>query len=422
MPPPSTASSAPTTPAPAPEPPKPAGPTSIRIVTWNLEWFPGQKPEPTPDAEIAQMEGAKAAITDLNPDVLLLEEIRDWENVEKLCAVNPELKVHVVSRFQPRPQNQVIASKFPVDSGWSESWQRDFTELPRGYVFAAIELPDHRYLLTYALHLKSNLGDFATSASMRQASTKQVLKHASEMLAIYRKLGSCAVVIGGDLNTSLDDPKFAEDRTLGAFVKAGYHWTHQGVPFAERTTIPGSNGFPDNCFDHLFTAGLGKPVASVRAYPGVSDHNPVLLEVDLTKADFQPKLDAEAGIQFLEQSTLVPPAPGQTPPTVAAPIEATDAAALTAAVGKIATVKGRIQKVGSTSNQSIYFLNFADVPRGGFVAIVRKDHLDAVTGPLGGDLGTTLTGKNVEITGQIALFKDAPQIAISEGKQIKVGQ
>jgi|GEM_PF-937648 len=419
-PPPSTATSAPTTPAPAPEPPKPAGPTSIRIVAWNLEWFPGQKPEPTPDAEIMQMEAAKSAVGELNPDVLLLEEVRDWESADKLCAVNPELKVQVVSRFQPRPQNQVIASKYPVDSGWSESWQHDFTELPRGYVFAAVELPDHRYLLTYALHLKSNLGDFATSASMRQASAKQLLKHASEMLATYRKLGPCAIVIGGDMNTSLDDPKFAEDRTLGALIKAGYHWTHEGVPFAERTTIPGSNGFPDNCFDHIFTAGLGKPVAAVRAFPGISDHNPVVLEVDLTKADFQPKLEADAGISFLGQSTIVPPLPGQTPPTVATPIEATDVAALTAAVGKIATVKGRIQKVGNTGTQTIYFINFTGVPRGGFVAIVRKDNLDAVAGPLGGDLGAALNGKNVEITGQIVLFKDAPQIAVKEAKQIKL--
>ena len=307
--PPAAKNEPPATPTPAPEPPKPAGPTSIRIVAWNLEWFPGQKPEPTPDAEVMQMESAKAAIAEMNPDVLLLEEVRDWQSAETLCAVIPELKVHVVSRFQPRPQNQVVASKFPADSSWSESWQHDFTELPRGYVFAAIELPDHRYLLTYALHLKSNLGEFATNTSMRQASAKQLLRHANEMLAIYGKLGPCAVVIGGDMNTSLDDPKFAEDRTLSALSKAGFYWTHEGVPFAERSTIPASNGFPDNCFDHIFTAGLGKPVAAVRTYPGISDHFPVVLEVDLTKADFHPKLDPDAGVNFLAQSTIVPPPP-----------------------------------------------------------------------------------------------------------------
>jgi hypothetical protein len=55
-------------------------------------------------------------------------------------------------------------------------------------------------------------------------------------------------------------------------------------------TIPASGPFPDNTFDHIFTAGLGEPKATVKAFPEISDHNAVLLDLDLTKAAFQPQL------------------------------------------------------------------------------------------------------------------------------------
>ena len=71
---------------------------------------------------------------------------------------------------------------------------------------------------------------------MRRESARQLLTHAQEMLALYRQQGPCAILIAGDMNTSLDDPKFTGDPTLRAFRAAGFHWTHEGVPFASRTT------------------------------------------------------------------------------------------------------------------------------------------------------------------------------------------
>src|SRR5215204_2810432 len=55
---------------------KPAN--AIRVVNWNLEWFPGGKPDALPEQQLAQMEAAKKAIGELQPDILLLQEVRDW--------------------------------------------------------------------------------------------------------------------------------------------------------------------------------------------------------------------------------------------------------------------------------------------------------------------------------------------------------
>lgn len=78
----------------------------IRIVSWNLAWFPGKNDNATEEEAKAHMQEAQAAIKELKPDILLLQEVRDWQAAEELCSVVLGLQVHVVSRFQPRPRTR----------------------------------------------------------------------------------------------------------------------------------------------------------------------------------------------------------------------------------------------------------------------------------------------------------------------------
>lgn len=393
-------------------------PQTIRIVSWNLEWFPGKQPEPTAEEENAHMAQAQQALKELKPDVLLLQEVRDWKSAEQLCSAVPNLRVQVISRFQPRPQNQVIATNLPVDSTWSAEWQQGSDGPPRGYVFAAIELPQKRFLLAYSLHLKSNVGAAAMNVLKRQESGRQLLIHAQEMQKLYGARGACGLLLGGDMNTSLDDPKFEKEQTLHALTAAGFHWTFAGVPFPTRITIPRGGGYPDNCFDHIFTAGLGKQSAFVKSYPGRSDHNPVVLDLDLSKADFQPRISAAAGLALLKAA----PASPQTRENIAvtATLNANEHDAIRAAVGKSVAVRGRVQEVAKTRSGSITFINFEGNQRGQFVGIVKGENLAAVTETLGGELKAALTGKTVELRGEIVLYKDIPEIVVSGGNQIRV--
>lgn len=391
---------------------------TLRIVSWNLNWFPGRQPEPSADEERTHMKEAQQALKELKPDVLLLQEVRDWKSAEELCAAVPDLKVHVISRFQPRPQNQVIATNLPVDSTWSAEWEHRVDGPPRGYVFAAIELPQKRFLLVYSLHLKSNVGVPTTNVLKRHEAGRQLLVHSDQMLKVYAPRGACALLVGGDLNTSLDDPRFEKEQTLHSLTAAGFHWTFAGVPFAKRITIPKDGNYPDNCFDHIFTAGLGKQTSFVRPYPGRSDHNPVVLDLDLSKADFLPRLDVSAGLSLLKAAPL-PPAP-QEPIAVTATLSANDHDAIRAAVGKVVAVRGRVQEVARTRSGSINFLNFDGNKRGQFVGIVKGEDLAAVTASLGGELKATVAGKNVELRGEIVLYKDIPEIIVTAGNQIRV--
>jgi endonuclease/exonuclease/phosphatase family metal-dependent hydrolase len=398
---------------------KPAG--KARIVSWNLQWFPGRKPDATPAMAAEHMAAAQKAVAELKPDVLLLQEVRGWDGAAKLCEAVPGLTPHVVTAFDrmipdARPQNQVVAARMPADSSWSAAWTGGHYGPPRGYAFAALDAGGGRFLLCWSLHLKSNVGPFDPNVSMRAESARQLLAHVRDMVALYSKRGPCAVVVAGDMNTSADDPKFAGDPTLRGLAGAGLWWTHQGVPFADRTTIPGEGSFADNCFDHIYTAGLGKPVAVVKPYPGLSDHHPVVLDVDFSKGDFTPRIDVAAGLKELS-SIPAPVVPVDLPGVLAA----NDAAAITAAVGKIATVRGKVSQVGATKNASVTFINFEGNTRDQFVAIVKKEYLAGVAAAFGGSL-ESLEGKTVEIHGEIIAYKDKPEIELRVPGDIRVVQ
>jgi hypothetical protein len=55
-------------------------PTKIRITTWNLEWFPNGSPhEATPEKQAQRMEAAADVLKKLDPDILLLQEMRGYD-------------------------------------------------------------------------------------------------------------------------------------------------------------------------------------------------------------------------------------------------------------------------------------------------------------------------------------------------------
>lgn len=255
--------------------------TIVRVVAWNLKWFPGGSPNASQEMKRAQMEGAQRVIKELDPDILLLSEVADESAVKELVSVIKDCSVQVVSQFDGRPQNLAVATRFRTVGAWYDGWKRDGeNDPPRGYTFAAIELPNHRLLLAYAVHFKSNLGDFDENVEKRTEASRQFLQHAEAMIKDYSSVGKIAVLIGGDFNTSLDDERFSKETSLRMLMNAGFFWTFEEIPFRERLTIPASGGFPDNCFDHIFTLGLGKAQAKVIPVPGVSDHNPVILDFD----------------------------------------------------------------------------------------------------------------------------------------------
>jgi len=268
----------------------PAG-SSVTVAFWNIQWFPGRQPDASLGEQTRQISAVHTDISQLNADVIAMEEVRDFTQAG--VAVQPlrEFKADVCANFPPREgqnvaQEVAIASRLQPLSAWAEEWKPATpTTPPRGFAFAAYEVAPRHLLMVYAVHLKSNRGEIRENIPMRQESIRQLQSHIEAMQTAYGKLGIITWIVGGDFNTSLDDKRFAKETTLRSMVDKGFGWIWQNVPVASRTTVPAGGGFPAACFDHIFYRGATLRRASVaNTSPQSSDHRAIVATFDLPTA------------------------------------------------------------------------------------------------------------------------------------------
>lgn len=269
--------------------------TEIRVVAWNIEWFPGKQFDgATPEAVSSQMAAAQAEIRRMRPDVLLASEIRDWRSFANLLSVDPALDVANVSHFVDRDagvlwrQQLAIGSRLPVVAAYAEPFEQTLGAMVRGFSFAALALPESDdVVLFYALHLKSNraYNEAQTQVNyrVREESIVQVLEHVDQMERLMWKNRVAGVVIGGDINTN-EDNQF-DDRVVAMLVDAGFRNTWKNTPPSERQTWRGSDRYEPTTFDYIFTRGnrLRHGDAILIEVPETaSDHHAVGLVITVT--------------------------------------------------------------------------------------------------------------------------------------------
>ncbi len=266
------------------------------LTFWNVEWFPGRKPNASQNARAAHLAAIVPVLEKLNPDVLGLEEVADQAAAQLAADRLKGLRVDVCSQFalpgstEIGRQQEVLLSRLPLLQAWAEPWKTgESGVLPRrGFVVAAYQPAPGQVLIVYGLHLKSNRvdtpGGAAENVAMREESARQLLAHVKSMTAAYAALGKVSVIIGGDMNTSFDDPKFAAETTLPDLCAAGFQWAWQGVPLLQRYTLPGEGRYPATCFDHLFIRSDGARLTGAGIEPtgtDCSDHRPVTAKLNL---------------------------------------------------------------------------------------------------------------------------------------------
>ena len=262
-------------------------PAKIRITTWNLEWFPDGSPhEVAPEKQAQRIEAAADVLKKLDPDVLLLQEMRDYDACARLGeAIHPgAYQVAICSAFKGAKQQEAIIAKIPAQAAWSEAWKSmEGIDPPRGFAFAWFKI-GNADIGVYSLHLKSNLithSDKEIEAGRnirkRVVSIQQLLAHIHDVIETVIP-SIKGLIIGGDFNTNHDQAMFAAEKTLDTLTSSGYQSVFQGIPFEERITHPGSHGFPDATFDYLFgkNVRIGKPVIT---QTNVSDHLPLTCDV-----------------------------------------------------------------------------------------------------------------------------------------------
>src|SRR5262249_24793717 len=225
-------------------------------------------------------------LLNIKPDILCLQEVRDYESVQQLIEVLPRFQVYDVSRFKERIgeilgiQQTANCGTRPAEAAWSESWHRGKSDPPRGFSFSAIRTSERNYLLVYSVHFKSNLGTLPDDVAKREDAARQLLAHQSAMENLYSKMAKVSVVVGGDFNISPDDPRFASEQTFPLLIKT-FLWCWQGIPPASRVTLPSHGRYPDASFDGFFVKNCSIISSKVVNTGNVSDHLPVQMLISI---------------------------------------------------------------------------------------------------------------------------------------------
>jgi endonuclease/exonuclease/phosphatase family metal-dependent hydrolase len=267
----------------------------IRVTTWNLEWFPNGSPKELAVSEQDKRIAAAAAVLrSLNPDIILLQEVRDYDVCARLAnAIAPRTyQVAICSAFREPftsglgKQQVAILAKHPAQAAWSESWKAmDGVDPPRGFAFAWFKIGGTD-VGVYAVHLKSNLimkSDKTVEARKnirkREVAIAQLLNHIRDVIAPKMPMVK-SFVVGGDFNTNVDQPDFAQEKTLATLTAAGFRNSVEGSPLLQRITHPRSGPYPDATFDYLFGSNLipAKPLITPSK---ASDHYPVTCDFSL---------------------------------------------------------------------------------------------------------------------------------------------
>jgi endonuclease/exonuclease/phosphatase family metal-dependent hydrolase len=255
---------------------------TITATFWNVQWFPGRRPNASRGEENRQIRAVHADLAQLNSDIIALEEVRDYDHAALAIKPLVGFKVDVCSNFPPREgqneaQQVAITSRLQPLSAWSELWKPSGAIVPpRGFSFAAYQFAPRQLLLVYALHLKSNRGEIREDIRIREESMQQLIAHMKAMENAYGKLGARSWIVGGDFNTAPDEPRFASEKTVPSLRAAGFRWCWEGIPFTSRITVPADLRYPAACFDQIFFRGAAMVKAWVaNTSPQSSDHRAV---------------------------------------------------------------------------------------------------------------------------------------------------
>lgn len=267
-------------------------PRPLRVVAWNLEWFPGGSPFAKAEEKRSAVARASAHLARLEPDILIVQEVTSERSLRQALQGHKNLQLHVISNFtNANPdadtdlvQQVAIASTLPAVSAWTAPWKAGFADPPRGYAFAALRVSTGEVVMVYSLHLKSNRASTPLEAQLniakREDASRQLRQHIRETARNFAPLKVRGVILGGDFNTNLDNPEWISEGTLRELIDEGYHNTWSGVPPAQRETWRGNNFFAASTLDYILLRDLDWPAAQVDLLAtDISDHRPVIVDL-----------------------------------------------------------------------------------------------------------------------------------------------
>lgn len=236
---------------------------TIQVTAWNLQEPLGDSPQSSALATAERrIQEAAATLQKLDPDVILLQQVRDWQMCEQLAqALKPaDYNVLVCSSFRdPRtegasPEQVAILSKRRAYFSWSQPWrQQGNAAIPGGFAFAAIQIGKQKVGF-FSVQLDDGLAR-AVTGRQRSASTEArvaFIRQWAEQLESFRNWTANrieAVVVAGGFatTTSLSKARGApSSRDLEAAATACL-----GAPLERPLALPVPGDPPDSVPDSI---------------------------------------------------------------------------------------------------------------------------------------------------------------------------
>ena len=239
---------------------------TVRVTTWNLE------PLPASGTNDTRVPDAAAALRKLNPDVILLQQVRDWRMCEQLAqALKPaDYSVCVCSSFREArtgtlsKQQVAILSRAKAYFSWSEAWRpQGEATLPGGLAFAALRIRER------------GVGFYSVKAGT--ASITQLLEQVGSVKNWVTNQVQ-VFVIAGTFDTG------TQDASVQLLEQAGFGDAFLEAPAAEKVTMAGNSGQSGATADYIFTQPAGCAINPRILPTTVSGHYPVTCDVELDAA------------------------------------------------------------------------------------------------------------------------------------------
>lgn len=295
-------------------PPRPE--TTLRIASWNIEWYPAGMRSGAEEPAHLQTAAVAALINEIQPDILAAQEIRNLPALEKLnrnlglwpfshLAVSWFHNANAAGAPDPAKIEQqcAILSRHP----WTEVWEVDFGPLkarprpPRGWLAAQFRIRGATFTL-YNGHLKSDYGadtpeKYAANRAQRAAAIRFLAADLERRgLDPYRD----RIILAGDFNADIATANRAEETIFDDLERLGFRSALQPARRADAITLPAREGVPevpDLTLDYIFLSSAWGELPPVQILargaskkkdvfggdgPGLaSDHYPIFIDVEI---------------------------------------------------------------------------------------------------------------------------------------------
>jgi hypothetical protein len=270
---------------------------TLRVTTWNLEPRAADAANPATGKDEFPAEQAAAVLRRLNPDVLLLQQVRDWRMCDQLAqALKPsDYKVLICSSFGAARggasdrQQVAILSKAKAYFAWSDAWRKGGEEvLPGGLAFAALQHGGQRVGLISVqagteVALPADVGQSAARLKAQAAAVDQLLEQVSSV-GKWETNQVQVFVVSGTFDPGRPEQPVVQETPLRLLEHAGFGLAILQAPAGEPVAQPGPGGSPGGMADYFFTLPAGCAANPRIESAAEFAHQPMTCDVELAVA------------------------------------------------------------------------------------------------------------------------------------------